>query len=86
MAEKYMVSCGLMISLVSFLFFFPTDSSEFATHHIIYDFVANLVLEDTYERIYHNNQFAEAPLGVFVVRGENVVLLGEIVRCLSSDL
>jgi U6 snRNA-associated Sm-like protein LSm1 len=41
---------------------------------------ANLVLEDTYERIYHDNEFAERWLGVFVVRGENVVLLGEIVR------
>jgi len=41
---------------------------------------ANLVLEDTYERIYHGNQIAERWIGVFVVRGENVVLLGEIVR------
>lgn len=41
--------------------------------------IANLVLEDTYERIYHGNEFAEKHLGVFVVRGENVVLLGEIV-------
>ncbi|KAF9531959.1 Sm-like ribonucleoprotein [Crepidotus variabilis] len=43
-----------------------------------YDQFANLVLEDTYERIYHNEHFAEEPIGVFVVRGENVVLLGEI--------
>lgn len=41
---------------------------------------ANLVLEDTYERIYHGTDFAERWIGVFVVRGENVVLLGEIVR------
>lgn len=32
------------------------------------------------ERIYHGNAFAEAWVGLFLIRGENVVLLGEIVR------
>lgn len=41
---------------------------------------ANLVLEDTVERIYHQDVFAETWLGLFLIRGENVVLLGEIVR------
>jgi Small nuclear ribonucleoprotein (snRNP) homolog len=41
---------------------------------------ANLVLEDTVERIYHGNAFAENWHGLFLIRGENVVLLGEIVR------
>jgi len=41
---------------------------------------ANLVLEDTVERIYHGNAFAEHWHGLFLIRGENVVLLGEIVR------
>ncbi|KAF8832391.1 hypothetical protein HHX47_DHR1001955 [Lentinula edodes] len=39
---------------------------------------ANLVLEDTVERIYHENLFAESWHGLFLIRGENVVLLGEI--------
>ena len=43
-------------------------------------FPANLVLEDTVERIYHENAFAESFHGLFLIRGENVVLLGEIVR------
>ncbi|KAH9944419.1 Sm-like ribonucleoprotein [Epithele typhae] len=43
-----------------------------------YDQFANLVLEDTVERIYHENVFAEAWRGLFLIRGENVVLLGEI--------
>ena len=42
-------------------------------------FVANLVLEDTVERIYHGAEFAEQHVGLFIIRGENVVLLGEIV-------
>jgi U6 snRNA-associated Sm-like protein LSm1 len=37
------------------------------------------VLEDTVERIYHGNAFAENWHGLFLIRGENVVLLGEIV-------
>jgi len=43
-----------------------------------YDQFANLVLEDTVERIYHGNAFAESEHGLFLIRGENVVLLGEI--------
>jgi len=43
-----------------------------------YDQFANLVLEDTIERIYHGNAFAESWHGLFLIRGENVVLLGEI--------
>ncbi|EGO04680.1 hypothetical protein SERLA73DRAFT_173904 [Serpula lacrymans var. lacrymans S7.3] len=43
-----------------------------------YDQFANLVLEDTVERLYHENTFAENWHGIFVIRGENVVLLGEI--------
>jgi len=43
-----------------------------------YDQFANLVLEDTVERIYHGSEFAEKWLGIFLIRGENVVLLGEI--------
>lgn len=42
--------------------------------------IANLVLEDTVERIHHGDAFAENWHGLFLIRGENVVLLGEIVR------
>ena len=41
--------------------------------------LANLVLEDTVERIYAGDTFAEKWCGLFLIRGENVVLLGEIV-------
>ena len=40
---------------------------------------ANLVLQNTIERLYAGNLYADIPRGVFVVRGENVLLLGEIV-------
>ncbi|EZF14860.1 hypothetical protein H112_06028 [Trichophyton rubrum D6] len=39
---------------------------------------ANIVLQDTIERLYAENLYADIPRGVFLVRGENVLLLGEI--------
>ncbi|KAK6535326.1 SM-like, degradation of cytoplasmic mRNAs and positively regulates transcription initiation [Orbilia ellipsospora] len=43
-----------------------------------YDQYANLVLQDTVERLYSQNLYADVPRGVYIVRGENVLLLGEI--------
>ncbi|RKO91230.1 hypothetical protein BDK51DRAFT_24783, partial [Blyttiomyces helicus] len=40
---------------------------------------ANLVLQDTVERTHVADGYSDAYRGVFVIRGENVVLLGEIV-------
>ena len=39
---------------------------------------ANLVLQDTIERIYVGDCFGDIDRGIYLVRGENVVLLGEI--------
>ncbi|KAK9828780.1 hypothetical protein WJX72_002042 [[Myrmecia] bisecta] len=43
-----------------------------------FDQFANLVMEASRERIVVGNLYAEVPLGLYVVRGENVVLLGEL--------
>jgi U6 snRNA-associated Sm-like protein LSm1 len=40
----------------------------------------NLVLQDTLERLFVQNLYADIERGLFLVRGENVSLLGEIVR------
>ena len=42
-------------------------------------FTANLVLQDTIERVFLHDVYADLHRGVFLVRGENVLLLGEIV-------
>lgn len=42
------------------------------------DQFANLVLQNTVERIHVDLMYGDIPRGVFVVRGENVVLLGEV--------
>ena len=38
-----------------------------------------MVLEDTVERSFHGGSYANNPSGVLLIRGENVVLLGEVV-------
>ncbi|XP_010876649.1 U6 snRNA-associated Sm-like protein LSm1 isoform X1 [Esox lucius] len=42
------------------------------------DQFANLVLQQTVERIHVGKKYGDLPRGIFIVRGENVVLLGEI--------
>ncbi|KAL8797134.1 MAG: hypothetical protein Q9195_000601 [Heterodermia aff. obscurata] len=41
----------------------------------------NLMLQETVERIYTKDVYADIQRGIYIVRGENVLLLGEIVRC-----
>lgn len=45
-----------------------------------FDQFANLVLQDTVERVYlpDSKQYAEKPLGVYLIRGENVIMFGEM--------
>lgn len=45
-----------------------------------FDQYANLILQHSVERIYftEENKYAEEERGVFMVRGENVVMLGEV--------
>ncbi|KFM56554.1 U6 snRNA-associated Sm-like protein LSm1, partial [Stegodyphus mimosarum] len=42
-----------------------------------FDQFANLVLHQTVERIHVDTHYGELPLGVYIVRGDNIVLLGE---------
>jgi len=42
------------------------------------DQFANLVLHKTIERIHVGNKFGDISRGIFIIRGENVVLCGEI--------
>lgn len=44
------------------------------------DQFANLVLHKTIERIHVGTEYGDIERGIFIIRGENVVLLGEIDR------
>lgn len=43
---------------------------------------ANIVLHETIERIHVGKEYGDIPRGILVIRGENIVLIGEIVCCL----
>jgi U6 snRNA-associated Sm-like protein LSm1 len=43
-----------------------------------FDQFSNIVLEECVERVVVDNCYADVPLGTYVVRGENVVLLGNL--------
>ncbi|KAL8707126.1 MAG: hypothetical protein Q9220_007789 [cf. Caloplaca sp. 1 TL-2023] len=43
-----------------------------------WDQFANLVLQETIERIFIEDIYADVARGIFLVRGENVLMLGEI--------
>ena len=50
------------------------------SNRILHCHIANLVLQNTIERIFVKDVYADIDRGIFLVRGENVLLLGEIVR------
>lgn len=47
-------------------------------------YTANAVLEGACERVIVGEQYCDIPLGLYVIRGENVVLIGELVRLLIA--
>lgn len=58
-----------------------------------FDQFANIVLDNAVERMFVGDMYADVPLGLQLVRGENVVLLGQIdpekeipanLRCVSE--
>lgn len=51
-----------------------------------FDQYGNLVFQDSYQRIYVDDCYADIPKGVYLIRGENVVLMGEIVSEPSRKL
>ena len=53
---------------------------------IVYCSEANLVLQNTVERIHSGNKYGDIQRGIFLIRGENIVLLGEVVSCISLYL
>ena len=50
-----------------------------------FDQYSNLVLEDTCERIVVGKKYSDIPLGLFIVRGDNLVLCGEVDEAVESS-
>ena len=65
--------------MTNFLLWFFDDKKILRS----FDQFGNMVLEDTSERKMHRHSdgktyFADIPLGVYVVRGESIVLMGQV--------
>ncbi|XP_061115530.1 U6 snRNA-associated Sm-like protein LSm1 isoform X2 [Conger conger] len=60
------------------LSFSETDERSLGFFEALTSLVSNLVLHQTVERIHVGKKYGDIPRGIFIVRGENVVLLGEI--------
>ena len=43
-----------------------------------FDQYSNMVLEDSFERVIVGKKYSDIPLGLYIVRGDNMVLCGEI--------
>eukprot|EP00127_Corallochytrium_limacisporum_P001892 Clim_evm47s88 gene=Clim_evmTU47s88 len=43
-----------------------------------FDQFGNLVLHETIERVYAGNVYGDMPRGIFLIRGESIVMMGEI--------
>lgn len=73
-------AASLPLSLVLFPIIFS------ATNILVY-FAANVVLQGACERVIVGEQYCDVPLGLYVIRGENVVLIGELVitSCIKSE-
>ncbi|EQC32112.1 hypothetical protein SDRG_10308 [Saprolegnia diclina VS20] len=43
-----------------------------------FDQYSNIVLQDTCERHVVGNTYCDIPLGLYIIRGENIVIMGEL--------
>ena len=76
----------------SFLLFYTHTTSSFAERVLVvlrdgrnlvgllrsFDQFSNVVLEDTYERHFAQGKYGDLALGLYIIRAENLVLLGEM--------
>jgi hypothetical protein len=56
-----------------------TDGADPSISNRLQKNKANLVIQNTTERIFAGGMYCDTPRGILIVRGENVLLLGEIV-------
>ncbi|XP_075257248.1 U6 snRNA-associated Sm-like protein LSm1 [Convolutriloba macropyga] len=77
--QPYLPGC---ISILSYLekrlMVVLRDGKTFIGYLQSIDQFANLLLSKTKERIYVGSKFGDIERGIYIVRGENVVLIGEV--------
>jgi len=78
MEDQFLGTASLLSSIDKKLLCVLRDGRKLIGYLRSIDQFANLVLQDTIERIYVGDCFGDIDRGIYLVRGENVVLLGEI--------
>ena len=63
---------------MSFLASFCCRFAIYLLELFVFD-AANVVLEGACERVIVGDLYCDIPLGLYIIRGENVVLIGELV-------
>ncbi|CAF0783468.1 unnamed protein product [Brachionus calyciflorus] len=51
-----------------------------------FDQTINLILDDSYERVFTMNGVEQVKLGVFIIRGDNVAIVGEVDEDLDRQI
>jgi U6 snRNA-associated Sm-like protein LSm1 len=78
MAENLSAAASLVEELDKRLLVVLRDGRHYIGVLRSFDQFSNIVLEDTVERVVVDRAYADLPLGLYLVRGENVVLMGEL--------
>jgi U6 snRNA-associated Sm-like protein LSm1 len=78
MAEGLSAAASLVEDLDKRLLVILRDGRQYIGILRTFDQFSNIVLDETVERVVVERSFADVPLGLYIVRGENVVLMGEL--------
>lgn len=76
-SNDYLFSSSLASYLDSKIIILLRDGRELLGTFRSFDQYANIVLEGTSERVVVGNLYCDISLGLYVVRGENVMLIGQ---------
>lgn len=71
-------AAALLESLDKYILLVLNDGRHLVGRLRSLDQYLNLMMEDTCERILMPGKYCDVPLGLYIVRGDNVVMLGEI--------
>ncbi len=78
MAEGLSAAASLVEDLDKRLLVVLRDGRQYIGILRSFDQFSNIVLEECVERVVVDSSYADVPLGLYVVRGENVVLMGDL--------
>eukprot|EP00040_Diaphanoeca_grandis_P023323 m.126780 g.126780 ORF g.126780 m.126780 type:complete len:135 (-) comp29218_c0_seq1:226-630(-) len=85
-SDKFMGTASLLSSIDKKLLCVLRDGRKLIGHLRSIDQFANLVLQNTIERVYVGKCYGDIDRGIYLIRSENVVLLGEIDQTKEVDL